>query len=102
MTVYETPGRTTEKYPFLETIREVPAAIDRRLPTMDKGLDEYFDRNFPGIISEWDLVTSMHLKNIERRLDRVHMQIDALERDRITLEKRAAALENEIRRLEGQ
>jgi len=94
MTVYETPGRTREQYPFLETIKEFPSAIDRRLPTMDKRLDEYFDRKFPEIISEWGLVTSVHLKNIERRLDRVHMQIDSLERDRIALEKRAAALEN--------
>lgn len=102
MTVYETPGRTTEKYPLLESIKEIPAVIDEHLPTMDGGLDEYFDRNFPAIISEWGLVTSTHLKNLERRLDRVHMQIDVLEKNRNALEKRAAALDRELRGLEGK
>jgi hypothetical protein len=102
LTVYETPGRTTEKYPSLESIKEIPAVIDEHLPTMDRGLDEYFNRNFPAIISEWGLVTSIHLKNLERRLDRVHRQIDVLEKNKNALETRAAALDKELRRLEGQ
>ncbi|MCQ8894088.1 MAG: hypothetical protein NQU46_05595 [Methanolinea sp.] len=102
MAEYETPGRTIEKYPVLESIKEIPAVIDEHLPTMDRGLDEYFDRNFPAIISEWGLVTSIHLKNLERRLDRVHGQIDLLEKNRNALEKRAAALKKELRGLEGQ
>ncbi len=102
MTEYDTPGRTQEKFPFIETIKEIPAAIDEHLPTMDKGLDAYFDQNFPAIISEWGLVTSVHLKNFERRLDRVHRQIDSLEKNQKALVERAAALDKEIRRLEGQ
>jgi len=102
VTEYGTPGRTTEKYPLLESIKEIPAVIDEHLPTMDKGLDEYFNRHFPAIISEWGLVTSIHLKNLERRLDRVHRQIDVLEKNQKALEKRAAALDKELRGLEGR
>lgn len=101
MDAYETPGIVGEKQSFLDTLAGIPRSIDERLPTMDKGLDQYFDQNLPAIIEEWGLVTSVHFAALERRLSRVSGQIDSLERGRKNLEKRAGALEDEIKKLEG-
>ncbi|MCU0632445.1 MAG: hypothetical protein MUC66_05680 [Methanolinea sp.] len=101
MTVYKTPGMTGEKHSFIDTLKEAPGYIDQRLPTMDKDLDQYFDQNLPAVIEEWGLISSVHLQELERRLSRVHQQIDYLEKGRTTLQARAGALEKEIRKLEG-
>lgn len=100
MTTYETPGITGERHSFLDSLKEIPGYIDQRLPTMDKDLDRYFDQNLPAVIDEWGLVSRVHLTELERRLSRVHIQIDFLEKERITLEERADRLEKELRKLE--
>ncbi|MEM2123898.1 MAG: hypothetical protein QXL43_01005 [Methanolinea sp.] len=102
VTDYVTRKHTGESYFPLESLREIPTAIGGILPTMEKDLDEYFDRNFPAIVGEWGLVSTVHLREIERRIERVQRQIDFLEKNRERLEERASALEREIRRLEGQ
>jgi len=101
MNVYETPEVTGEKHSFIDSLKEIPGYIDQRLPTMDKGLDRYFDQNLPAIIDEWGLISRVHLTELERRLSRVHLQIDYLEKERVTLEQRASQLEKEIKKLEG-
>ncbi|HOT02682.1 MAG TPA: hypothetical protein PK069_00705 [Methanolinea sp.] len=101
MTVYETPDATAGKHSLIDTIKEIPGYIDQRLPTMDKDFDLYFDQNLPALIEEWGLLSSVHLTQLERRLTRVHQQIDYLEKERIALEGRAARLEKELKKLEG-
>ncbi|OPX71116.1 MAG: hypothetical protein A4E38_01221 [Methanoregulaceae archaeon PtaB.Bin108] len=100
MTTFETPGITGERHSFFDSLKEIPGYIDQRLPTMDKDLDRYFDQNLPAVIDEWGLVSRVHLTELERRLSRVHMQIDFLEKERVTLEARADRLEKELRKLE--
>lgn len=101
MNLYETPRITGEKHSFIDTLKEFPGYVDQNLPTMDKGLDSYFDQNLPDIIDEWGLISRVHLTELERRLSRVHMQIDYLEKNRVALEGRAEDLEKEIMKLEG-
>jgi len=100
MTVFETPGVTRDKNSFFDSLKEVPGYIDQRLPTMDKDLDKYFDQNLPAVIDEWGLISRIHLNDLERRLSRVHTQIDYLEKERITLEARADRLDKELKTLE--
>jgi U3 small nucleolar ribonucleoprotein component len=90
-----------EKHGWKESLAAVPKYFDEKLPSMDKNLDTYFDQNMPAIIEEWGLVTAVHLDNFERRLARVTTQIDNLEKDRPLIEKRADALDKELKKLEG-
>jgi hypothetical protein len=90
-----------EKHSFTESLAGIPRYIDDKLPSMDKNLDRYFDQNLPAVIEEWGLVTAVHLNDMERRLSRVTTQISILEKERPNLEKRADALDNELKKLEG-
>ena len=90
-----------EKHSFTESLAAIPRYIDDKLPTMDKNLDRYFDQNIPAVIEEWGLVTAVHLNEMERRLSRVTTQISNLEKERPVLEKRADALDMELKKLEG-
>ncbi|OPX69256.1 MAG: hypothetical protein A4E37_00527 [Methanoregulaceae archaeon PtaB.Bin056] len=101
MTVYETPDATEGKHSFLDGIKEIPGYIDQRLPTLDKDFDLYFEENLPAIIEEWGLLSSVHLTQLERRITRIHQQVDYLEKERATLEERAARLDRELKILEG-
>jgi hypothetical protein len=90
-----------EKQGWKESLAAVPRYFDEKLPSMDKDLDRYFDQNMPAVIEEWGLITAVHLDNFERRLARVTTQIDNLEKDKTLIEKRADALEKELKKLEG-
>ena len=90
-----------EKQGWKESLAAVPRYFDEKLPSMDKDLDRYFDQNMPAVIEEWGLITAVHLDNFERRLARVTTQIGNLEKDRTLIEKRADALEKELKKLEG-
>jgi len=90
-----------EKQGWKESLAAIPRYFDEKMPSMDKDLDRYFDQNLPAVIEEWGLVTAVHLDNFERRLTRVTTQIDNLAKDRILIEKRADALDKELKKLEG-
>ncbi|MBP1929628.1 hypothetical protein J2741_002175 [Methanolinea mesophila] len=90
-----------EKHGFRESLAAIPRYFDEKLPSMDKNLDRYFDQNLPAVIEEWGLVTAVHLDTMERRLARVTTQISSLEKERPVIEKRADALDKELKKLEG-
>ena len=91
---------TAKKSSFKDSLVAIPGAIGAKLPSMDKSLDRYFDAHMSAIISEWGLITTNNLDDLDDRLDMVTTEIRNLERTRIEIEKRAAALEAGIRELE--
>jgi hypothetical protein len=99
--MFETaPAETAKKTSFKESLAAIPGAIDAKLPSMDKSLDRYFDAHMSAIISEWRLITTHTLDDLDDRLDMVTTEIRNLERGKDEIEKRAAALDAGIRELE--
>ena len=94
------PSETAKKSSFRDSLTAIPGSIESRLPTMDKGLDRYFDAHMSAIISEWGLITTHTLDDLDDRLDMVTTEIRNLERGRDEIEKRIAALEAGIHELE--
>jgi hypothetical protein len=85
---------------FWDQFAELPAAIESRLPTMDKSLDAYFDTTFASVIEEWELLTDTDLHKLESRLERVTGEIGTLYAEKLMLEKRAGELDILITSLE--
>ena len=78
---------------YWERVSHIPAAIDSKLPTMDKSLDAYFDQNFAAIIEEWDLLTDSDLHKLEYRLSQITTEISTLFADKMVIEKRVGNLD---------
>lgn len=95
-------GETARRFPFRESLSSVQGTIAAKIPTMDRGLDRYFDAHMSAIISEWGLVTVHTLDDLDDRLDLVTAEIRNLERERGEIERRASALDAGIRELEGR
>ena len=85
---------------FWDQFSHIPGTIQSRIPTFDKSLDLYFDRNFAAIIEEWDLVTETDLHRLEGRLARVSDEISGLYAGKMTIESRAKQLDEVISHLE--
>ncbi len=96
----QAPFETAKKSSFRDSLAAIPGSIESRLPTMDKGLDRYFDAHMSAIINEWGLITTHTLDDLDDRLDMVTTEIRNLERGRDEIEKRVAALEAGIREME--
>jgi hypothetical protein len=101
MSEYET-NEPAQKSSFKDTLVAIPATIGAKLPTMDKSLDKYFDAHMSMIIDEWGLVTQQELDKIDHRLQASGGGINKLESGKARIEKRAADLDAEIRKLEGR
>jgi hypothetical protein len=85
---------------FWGQFSELPAAIESKLPTMDKTLDAYFDSTFASVIEEWELLTETDLHKLENRLASVTNDINILYAEKTVLEKRATNLDALITSLE--
>jgi hypothetical protein len=94
------PAETAKKSSFKESLMAIPGTIDAKLPSMDKSLDRYFDAHMSAIISEWRLITSHTLDDLDDRLDMVTAEIRDLEKGRSEIEKRVEVLDKELRELE--
>jgi hypothetical protein len=100
--MYETEmPETAKKHSFTETVASVPGTIDAGLPTLDKRMDRYFDAHIKDIVEEWGLVTLTTFEHLERRLDAVSSDINALEKGRAVLEQRAHAIDAALREMEA-
>lgn len=99
--INQNPEQNLTKDSFWDQFSQVPGTIESRIPTLDKSLDLYFDRNFAAIIEEWNLVTESDLHRLETRLARVSDEISALYAGKVTIESRAKNLDDLITSLEG-
>lgn len=99
--ISQTPEQNNTGESFWDRLPQVPATLESKIPSFDRSLDGYFDRNFAAIIQEWDLVTESDLHRLETRLARVSDEISALYAGKVTIETRAKNLGDLITSLEG-
>ena len=98
--INQMPNRNGTGASFWDQFSHIPGTIQSRIPTFDKSLDLYFDRNFAAIIEEWDLVTDSDLHKLEIRLASVSDEISSLYAGKMSLEGRAKKLDDQISALE--
>ncbi len=90
----------TVHQPFWKDFPDVSGYFEKRLPTLDRSLDKYFDQNFEAIIEEWELLRGDDLIEIERRLNRVTEDVTRLCRGKGAITGRVEELETMIAALE--
>jgi hypothetical protein len=80
-------------------------SLRRKRKEMPSHVELYFDENFRGIMSEWDMVTRDRVKSFKKdmsdRLSRVSTSIDDMEKSRKRLESRMSSLDREMSKLEN-
>lgn len=97
--MFETSGNTRK---FFENISGFQTGISERVPTFDRTLDSFFDRNFESIIEEWGLITETDIKEYERKLDYLSYEVGRLYTEKDALKNRAASIEKAISDLEAK
>jgi len=95
-------GTVEEKQSFWSTLPDVPGYLDQKLPTMDKSLDTYFDKNMEAIIEEWGLLVENDMLDLERRVNKVTAEINQLYDQKDVLGERVKKLDVLISNLEGR
>ena len=95
-------GTVEEKQSFWSNLPDVKGYMDQKLPTMDKSLDTYFDKNMEAIIEEWGLLVENDMLELERRVNKVTTEIDQLYNHKGVISERVAKLDVLITNLEGQ
>ena len=94
------PNQNATGGSFWDQFSHIPGTIESRIPTLDKSLDVYFDKNFSAIIEEWDLVTDSDLSKLETRLATVSNEISGLYAGKMKIEGRAKKLDGLLSSLE--
>jgi hypothetical protein len=95
-------GAVEEKQSFWGNLPDIPGYLDQKLPTMDKSLDTYFDKNMEAIIEEWGLLVENDLLDLERRVNKVTADINQLYNTKDVLSERVRNLDTIISKLEGR
>lgn len=95
-------GHVEEKQSFWSNLPDVSGYLDQKLPTMDKSLDTYFDKNMEAIIEEWGLLVENDMLELERRINKVTGEINKLYSQKDVLNERVTKLDTLISRLEGR
>jgi hypothetical protein len=98
----EGTGEGTQNKSFWGNLPDVPGYLEKKLPTMDRSLDAYLDKNFEAIIEEWGLLREDDLIELERRLDRVTEDVNRLSAGKVAISDRVNMLETVVSRLEGR
>jgi hypothetical protein len=94
-------GNVEEKQSFWKNLPDVGGYLNEKLPTMDKSLDAYFDKNMEVIIEEWGLLVENDMLNLERRINKVTSQINQLYTEKDGFTVRMKKLDAMITKLEG-
>lgn len=98
MSMYPTlPGTRN----YWREFTEMSDSVADSIPTFDKHIDSFFDRNAGAIIEEWDLITDEDLLHIQRRLDFLSYEVNRLVISKGTIEKRVKNLREAIGELEA-
>ena len=94
-------GTVEEKQSFWSNLPDVKGYMDQKLPTMDKSLDTYFDKNMEAIIEEWGLLVENDMLDLERRVNKVTEQINQLYNHKDVISERVTKLDAVISDLEA-
>jgi hypothetical protein len=94
-------GTVGEQESFWGNLPDVGGYLNEKLPTMDKSLDTYFDKNMEAIIEEWGLLVENDLLELERKINKVTEQVNELYSQKNALNDRVTKLDAFISRLEG-
>ncbi|MCX6701509.1 MAG: hypothetical protein NTV68_16575 [Methanomicrobiales archaeon] len=95
-------GTVEAKQSFWSNLPDVKGYMDQKLPTMDKSLDTYFDKNMEAIIEEWGLLVANDLTDLERRINTVTAEINQLYDQKDIMSNRVTKLDATISKLEGR
>ncbi|MCX6699292.1 MAG: hypothetical protein NTV68_05100 [Methanomicrobiales archaeon] len=95
-------GTAEEKQSFWGNLPDVQGYLDQRLPTMDKSLDTYFDKNMEAIIEELGLIVEKDILDLQRRINKVTADIEQLDNNKKVLSERVTKLDAFISNLEGR
>jgi hypothetical protein len=95
-------GPVEEKQSFWQNLPDVSGYLDQKLPTMDKSLDTYFNKNMEAIIEEWGLLVENDMLELERRVNKVTAEIDQLYHQKDVLNDRVMKLDTLISKMEGR
>ncbi|MEI6840446.1 MAG: hypothetical protein WCK53_04225 [Methanomicrobiales archaeon] len=95
-------GTGEEKQSFWGNLPDVQGYLDQKLPTMDKSLDTYFDKNMEAIIEEWGLLVENDILDLQRRINKVTADINQLDNNKKVLSERVTKLDAFISNLEGR
>jgi len=94
-------GTVEEEQSFWSNLPDVKGYMEQKLPTMDKSLDAYFDKNMEAIIEEWGLLVENDLLDLERRVNKVTSEINQLYNNKDVISDRVKKLDSVISNLEG-
>jgi hypothetical protein len=95
-------GTVEEKQSFWGNLPDVQGYLDQKLPTMDRSLDTYFDKNMEAIIEEWGLLVENDILDLQRRINKVTADINQLDNNKKVLSERVTKLDAFISNLEGR
>jgi len=98
--MYPVMNQNPSDHSFWDQFSEIPATIESKIPTFDKSLDVYFDKNFAAVIEEWNLLTDSDLTRLENRFAAVSNEISSLYAGKAAVEMRVKNLEGLITELE--
>jgi hypothetical protein len=85
---------------FGRELSDAFGAFGEKIPTFERTLDRYFDRNASAIVEKWGLLTTVELGQLEQRLNAISLEIDRLYGAKDRLGHRIARLDDGIRALE--
>ncbi len=97
--MFETPQRT---HTILDRLTNLETKAALSVPTFDRVLDSYFERNMESVIEEWGLITEGDLHEYERKLEYLHYEVERLHAEKDNLKKRVEGIEQAIKKLEGK
>jgi len=81
---------------------EMTGSVATSIPTFDRQLDNFFEKNASAIIDEWDLITDEDLSHIQRRLEHLSYEVNRLVISKDVIEKRVQKLSSMIGKLEEE
>ncbi|MDD1724226.1 MAG: hypothetical protein LUQ07_03755, partial [Methanospirillum sp.] len=70
--MFETSGKSKK---IFEDFTAFQTTAGESVPTLDRTLDDYFERNFESVIEEWGLLTETDLTQYKRRLDYLSYEV---------------------------
>jgi hypothetical protein len=95
--MYPTLSKTHD---YWHELGSMSGSVIDSIPTFDKQLDNFFDRNAGSIIEEWGLVTDDDLRHLRRKIDYLSYEVGRLVVEKNNIEKRTLAIRSAIEELE--